>query len=239
MAIEGADGNSGGRQSVKLAHEHLRQEILSGRIAAGSVLSQVQLAEQLSISRIPLREALRLLEWEGLIKSEVNRRVRVMPFSVQDLDQLYAMRIELEALGVRLTLPRLAEKDLAELEESVAKMDERAMQQDYEGWELPHQAFHASLVAGAGDRLVGTISQLSDHAERYRRSFMTSTPHSWQTSMLEHREILDACKEGDPGAAARRLARHYATVSIGLIATLAPEYDPVAARTALRTVTGE
>ena len=230
----GSENGLGERQNVKLVHQRVRQAILSGDIPAGAQISQVRLAEELGVSRIPLREALRLLEREGLVESEVNLRVRVAALSVSDLEQLYAMRMQLEALGVRLTVPSLKKEDLARLEEILARMDECAKAQDYEGWEVPHRAFHAALVAHAGDRLGGMISQLYDHAERYRRAFMLETSRAWDKSMAEHRDIFEVCKEGDSAAAAERLARHYSVTALSLIAAMAPEHEPLALRTALR-----
>jgi DNA-binding GntR family transcriptional regulator len=235
-SIEWGNG-LGGRQNVTLVHTRLREAILSGKLSPGSPLSQVRLAEELGVSRTPLREALRLLEREGLVDSETNRRVRVADFSVPDLEQLYAMRIQLEALGIRLTVPRLAQSELRQLEKTLADMEAAAEVQDYAGWEGPHRAFHQGLVAHAGDRLIKTISQLSDHAERYRHRYTVSSPQNWARGTGEHRDIFEACRAGDPAVAAGRLARHYATVSLGLIAVLQPEYEPAAIRVALRMVT--
>lgn len=221
---------------MKRVHERVREAIVSGELPAEAALSQVRLAERLGVSRIPLREALRMLEREGLVESEVNHRVRVTPLSVSDLEQLYAMRIQLEALGVSLTVPRLGSEGLARLDECLARMDEFARAEDYEGWEVPHRAFHAALVAHTGDRLERAISQLYDHAERYRRAFMLETSRAWDKSMAEHREIFEVCKGGDPVAASERLARHYSVTALSLSAAMAPEHEPIAVRTALRMV---
>lgn len=233
----GSEATTRGRRNVARVHERVREAILSGELRAAAVLSQVRIAEQLGVSRIPLREALRLLEREGLVESEVNHRARVKPLSVSDLEQLYAMRIQLEALGVRLTVPRLGSEDLAYLKECLARMDGFARAEDYEGWEGPHRAFHAALVAHAGDRLGGVISDLYDHAGRYRRAFMLETPRAWDASMKEHREIFEVCKEGNSVAASERLARHYSVTALNLGAAMAPEHEPLAVRTALRMVT--
>lgn len=240
-AVDGSttEVGAGGRQSVALAHARLREAILSGEFSPGSALSQVRLAEQLGVSRTPLREALRLLEWEGLVDSETNRRVRVAGFSVADLEELYAMRVQLETLAVRINVPHhMGDGELAVLRGHLSRMREHAVAEDYAGWERPHRDFHDGLVSGSGARLVGAVAQLSDHAERYRRSFMVGTPGSWETSLEEHRSILDACEAKDADLTAERLARHYSVVVLGLISRLAPEHDPVAIRTALRTAVG-
>lgn len=239
-AVDGSttEVGAGGRQSVALAHARLREAILSGEFSPGSALSQVRLAEQLGVSRTPLREALRLLEREGLVDSETNRRVRVAGFSVADLEELYAMRVQLETLAVRINAPRMGDGELAVLRGHLSCMREHALAEDYAGWEGPHRDFHDGLVAGSGARLVGAVAQLSDHAERYRRAFMVGTPGSWETSLEEHRSILDACEARDADLTAERLARHYSVVVLGLISRLAPEHDPVAIRTALRAAVG-
>jgi DNA-binding GntR family transcriptional regulator len=218
-----------------LAHERIRQAILNGELAAGTVLKQGELAERYDVGRTPLREALRLLEREGLVEAEPQRRARVAGFSVDDLEELYAMRIELETLAVRYTVPRLSEEDLRKLADHLARMEEAARAEDYEGWQGPHRAFHSGLVARAGERLLGTVSLLSDHAERYRHVYTVETPRGWATGIPEHRAILEAAEAGDPAAAAERLARHYGTVSLGLLTVMAPEHEPALLRTALRS----
>ncbi len=216
------------------AHARVRQAILQGELAAGSVLKQGQLSEALDVGRTPLREALRLLEREGLVEAQPQRRARVADFSVEDLEQLYAMRIELEALAIRFTVLRLTEADLRSLEDNLTLMEEFARVEDYEGWQIPHRNFHFGLVAYAGDRMFKLMSQLSDHAERYRHVYTVETPRGWAKGIPEHRAILGAARARDPLASAEQLARHYGTVSLSLIALMAPEYEPALLRTALR-----
>lgn len=227
---------------MQLLYERIREEILSGEMPPGETISQLRLSERLGVSRTPLREAIRLLEREGLVDSEVNHRSRVAPFSVSDLEQLYAMRVQIEALGIRVTVPRLSTDDLESMEATLLRMSEYAGAEDYEGWEPPHRAFHESLVSLAGDRLVATISQLYSHTERYRRYLMkdeSQTWHIWPRSISVHRGIFEAVRDKDLEAASERLARHYAVAGLSIIASLAPEYDPVTLRTALRAVTGK
>src|SRR6266852_3893384 len=99
-------------QNVEIVHLRLRDMILRGELPVAVPLSQVKLAQQLGVSRTPLREALRLLQHEGLVRGEPRQRVRISGFSITDLEQLYAARITLEALGIRLTIPRLSSNDL-------------------------------------------------------------------------------------------------------------------------------
>src|SRR5438093_11282 len=112
----GHDGGAAPELSTEVVHDRLRRAILRGEFDPKVPLSQVKLAARLGVSRTPLREALRMLEREGLIDSEPNRRVRVAALSPTDLEELYATRIVLEALAIKLTVPTLEEEDLAALE---------------------------------------------------------------------------------------------------------------------------
>src|SRR3982074_810257 len=105
----------GSRDNIATIHDELREAILRGDLRAGAVLSQLRLAKDFGVSRGPVREALRLLQRRGLGGAELNRRVRIADFSVDDLEQLYAMRVVNEALAVRATVPRLTAPQLQEL----------------------------------------------------------------------------------------------------------------------------
>jgi len=225
-----------GRDSTEVAYLQLRKAIVRCEIPNGVQLSQRELSELLGVGRTPLREALRMLQREGLVEAEPNHRVRVADFSIPDLEQLYAMRISLEALAIRLTVPLLQTDELRQLEGFLTQMAGLPTPEEYERWEVPHRAFHLSLVAHAGSRIVTMIAQLSDHAERYRRFYSTEAPRAFERGMREHQAIVDACLARDPGLAAERLARHYSSVALGTLAVLAPEYNPVLVRTALQSV---
>ncbi|QFY07185.1 GntR family transcriptional regulator [Nonomuraea phyllanthi] len=125
---------------VSMVHARLRDALIRGELEAGQVLSQVQLAERSGVSRTPLREALRLLEREGLVVSEPRRRVRVAPFSMEDLEQIYAVRISLEILALRLTVPRLTDEAIAHIADLEQTMRRHAENRDYDAWHEPHRA---------------------------------------------------------------------------------------------------
>ena len=92
-------------QGTEDVYERVRAAILDGELAPGAVMSQVALAEELGISRTPLREALRMLQSEGLVEGEPNRRVRVAPMTARDLEEVCVMRVTLEAEALRLSVP--------------------------------------------------------------------------------------------------------------------------------------
>jgi DNA-binding GntR family transcriptional regulator len=223
-------------ESFQMLYQRLRDGVLRGELAPGSIVSQVQLARRYSISRAPLREALRMLQSEGLVEAYPGRRSRIALVSAPHLDAVYAQRIVLEALAVRLTVPRLHAGDIAELRALLATMAEIAATRDFARWDVPHRSFHRRLVSGAGDRLGSAISELGDHAGRYRR-ILLEQPRTWPAVAIEHEAIVDAVEAGDSHEAGSRLAAHYATTALTVCATLAPDYEPAGVREALRMVT--
>jgi DNA-binding GntR family transcriptional regulator len=219
-----------------LIHDRLREAILQGDFDANVPISQVQLAKRLGVSRTPLREALRMLQREGLIHSEPNRRVRVTALSVTDLEQLYATRIVVEALALRLSVPHFNAQDLAEIEARLTEMAEVAQARDPDRWESPHRSYHELLRQHAGTRLIRIARELSDHSERYRRVYL-SEPRAWSSAIEEHEAIFEACRAGDAPLAGERIARHLARTALTVIAGVAPEHDPAPVRTSLQMVT--
>jgi DNA-binding GntR family transcriptional regulator len=239
MEASKRDGRNGGTrdgQHVALVHDRLRDLILRGELPAGQTTSQVTLARDLDVGRTPLREALRMLQREGLVVSEPNRRVRIAALSSTDAEELYVMRIALEAVAVRITVPTLASTDFAELEGLMAQMDHYMRSEDRQGMRVPHRAFHDRLVRGAGERVTLTIGQLFDHGERYRLAYGATTPERWDQRRAEHRAIFEAAAAGDADLTARRLVEHYAQTARFIFAAIDPGHDLIRLRTTMATV---
>jgi DNA-binding GntR family transcriptional regulator len=229
--------------STEVVHDRLRQAILRGELDPRTPISQVQLAATLGVSRTPLREALRMLQREGLISSEPNRRVRVAELSMTDLEQLYACRVLVEALAVRVTVPRQEPGDVAELRAALSEMEgltavpDRPDVRDVDAWEAGHRRYHELLRGRAGERIRRLARDLSDHSERYRRVYMAER-QAWPIAAREHAAILEAFASKDGSAATVLLVRHLARTALTLIASVDPEHEPTAVREALRLVGG-
>jgi DNA-binding GntR family transcriptional regulator len=202
-----------GPDAVARAHAQLRGLIVRGVLEPGSQLSQVELARRTGVSTTPLREALRRLEAEGLVESRPNRRPRVRPFACDDLDSVYAARVLLEPLAVRLTVPRLSYGDLGELRERLAAMKLAGMRRRDDtspwrsaAWEVAHHAFHMLLIGGAPQPLREQIETLIARADRYRRIAVQDDTAAGRTKGdAEHEQIVKACEEGDGARAAGAL----------------------------------
>jgi DNA-binding GntR family transcriptional regulator len=176
-----------------------------------------------------------MLQREGLVISEPNHRVRIAELSSEDAEELYIMRIALETVAIRVTVPVLTPTDLAELEGLMAQMAHYAKSPDPFGYRIPHREFHHRLVYAAGPRVSDGIMELFDHSERYRQTF--GALGSWQERADEHRAILDAASAGKADAAAELLAAHYLHTVRLIFGALDPDHDLARLRTAVAVVT--
>lgn len=218
---------------ITALHHHLRKLILDGVYPPDARLSERELAQTLGVSRTPLREVIRLLQREGLVETGRYQRARVAPLNPEALDTLYAGRIQLETLGLALTMPCLQEVEFAELDAALSAMRAATTMDE---WEIPHRRFHELLVSHAGTQLCATIASYTDQSQRYRLILAHREIHAQSVSAVEHGSILHACREHNREEAVQQYARHLARTALTSLAHMAPEYEPVAVRTALTLV---
>jgi DNA-binding GntR family transcriptional regulator len=229
-------GEVGDGQSVTVVYGLLRNAIIQGELAAGTAISQVALEKDYGVGRTPLREALRLLQAEGFVVGEPKKRVRIAELSGADVEELFGLRILLETTAVRLTVPTLTSRDIAEMEGYMAQMDHYGRGRDWLGLREPHRAFHGRFVSGAGPRSQGLILNLFDHAERYRVAEIAPPEAHWAERQAEHRRLVDAAADGDADGTADLLAHHYTRTLRLILSTLEPDRDPVRLREMLERV---
>jgi DNA-binding GntR family transcriptional regulator len=200
-----ADAGSG-VSSQRIA-QALRDEILSGEIAPGTWLRQDDIAARLGTSRLPVREALRILETEGLAELLPNRGGRVPVLDLDQVNTLYRMRERLEPLTLILSLEHLTDRqvdDMARLQEEIEANTDTgrflALDRD----------FHmASYAACPSEQLLSTTVRLWNSTQHYRRAFMMLTGTDRMSVVnAEHHLILDAVRRRDPEDAERFLAGH-------------------------------
>ncbi len=223
--------------TVRTVHRRLRDEILSGRFPSGAVLPQVQLAERYGVSRTPLREALRLLEEEGLIYAESNHRARVAEFRFDDLEAISAQRIMMSAVATAVSVPQLTDTDIKDLRRDLELM-EKARDRDAQAWKLANARFHNTHMSHAPLLLRQDLERLSDRNALYRSVWARDSPHSDPQSVVEHVALAQACEQRDGVVAAHAMARHQARIAIAVLAGVVPEQEPATIRAALNMVLG-
>ncbi|ALV39972.1 hypothetical protein AU252_01320 [Pseudarthrobacter sulfonivorans] len=224
---------------VARVHADLRSMILDCTLEPGRRISQTELSRLTGAGRTPLREALRMLQQEGLVRAELNKGITIAALDLDDLDCIYAYRVSIEAVAVRITVPLLTDLELHELDRTITLMGAAIERGDRDEFELPHRRFHQLLVSHVQDSARARLAIDAERAERVRRLLMQGDRHSLGKADSEHREILAAAHARDGVAASRLLASHLARSAFYVAAQLEPTYDTVLTRTALRTVLGE
>ncbi len=186
----------------------LAERIISGDIAAGARLRQDHIAEEFGASHVPVREAFRRLEAQGLVVSEPRRGVRVAGFTQEEVREVAEMRAALEALALRNAAPHLTRAILDQAEEA-NRAGDRA--EDVQSWEEANRAFHRIILVPCGmPRLLKTIDDLHTASARFLFSGWRA---EWEIPTdRDHRVILDALRTGQTDAAALALTRHVQTM---------------------------
>jgi DNA-binding GntR family transcriptional regulator len=215
--------------NVRDIYDRLRTSILSGALAPGAIVNQLELARELRVSRTPLREALRLLQAQGFLEARHQYRMRVSTIEPQAVDGLYGTRILTESMALTLTVPMLDRAEIDELHALAERMqNEPGRPAD------AHRAFHLLLVSGVDATLHETIRINMDHADRIRFAYIEASPHTERRAMEDHRAIAEAVAERNVERAVYFLSRHIARTALGLLNAIAPDVEPRAIRTALR-----
>jgi DNA-binding GntR family transcriptional regulator len=190
------------------ALEALRAAIVDGRLEAGERYSVAQLAERFGVSRTPVREALLVLERQGVVRFERNRGVRVLETTAHDLEEVFELRLLLEVPATRRACELLSADDLAALDHELAAMSALAREGDEGAFMAHDKAFHEVILRASGNRRLTTIvSQLRDHV-RFRGASTVGRSRDLDAIRSEHVAILEALHARDPRAAADAMRAH-------------------------------
>lgn len=200
---------------------HLREAIIRGDFPSGARLNETQLTRELSLSRSPVREALRILESEGLVTLEPHRGARVRGVSEQDLEEIFDMRLMIETHGVRRGLHRLSPEAIAPLRAAVAEARAALREANIERWHQASLQFHDGLVTLAANRhLTRLHEELKTSLRRYQISVIgpAGEPERFQS---EHESILDSLEEGRVERGAELVAAHITNLKEALLKAIA------------------
>lgn len=209
----------------------LRNAIVDGRLAAGQRLDQNELAAQLGVSRMPVREALKQLETEKLVVVFPYRGVEVARLDPGTIVEMFEIRIALEKLAVGRAVSCLGDADLRLMRETLKQMDRQldgpVASQPW--MELNHR-FHATINEASGwPHLLETIDQYRGNVERYVRYYLSAGGRA--RSQVEHWELFEACESQDAAAAEAIIEKHLRNTSTSLI-------EAIKASEALKAIEG-
>ena len=192
--------------------EQLRQAILAGTRAAGSPLRQDALAAEFGVSRIPVREALFQLEAEGLVRIEPHKGTLVAGFALDEIDDVFDLRVMLEPRLLRLSAPRLLPSDYQEVAGFDAAFAEAIAQRDVARWGELNAQLHLGLYRRAAlPRTLAIVGALLQSSDRYTR-VQLNREAALARAQREHRKLINLCREGHTDEACLHLVAHIESV---------------------------
>lgn len=204
-----------------IAAEKLRNLIISGELGAGTDHLESELASSLGMSRTPVREAVLLLEAQGLLEVRPRKGVRIRPISTSDMCEIYDILTELESLAAAEAAKRgYGTKDLAQLAKAITQMEAALSNNDRDTWAASDDMFHAELVRlGGNTRLEVIVSMMVDQVRRARMVTLYMRPVPDQSN-ADHRGVLLAIENGDSDAARKIHHNHRTSAKKTLIELL-------------------
>jgi len=202
------------------AAEILRQRILMGDLKSGQPIRQEQIAQELGVSRIPLREALKQLEAEGFVTIEPHKGAVVSTLSLAEVEELFELRIHLESWLLRDAIPRMREGDFARLD---AIIDESRVPDNLAHWGDINWRLHEAMYRPAGKPMsLKLLKRIHDNLDRYLRLQITLT-QDWDRAHGDHQQLIELSRAGDVETAVAVLERHIRHTARALATALAPK----------------
>ncbi|GAB3843511.1 GntR family transcriptional regulator [Dactylosporangium cerinum] len=197
------------------AHGILREQILDGTLAAGTILNQEQVAADLGMSTTPIREALRRLESEGLVLMPAHRDATVAPLDLGEFLLLFDVRAELDTMAAGYAAERHTDTDRKALQKAVGALERRP-----KNWIPTMRGFYSAVYHASHDTiLIGHLERLWDQSRRYQHAMRDFS----DTALFPrtYRDIVDAILEHDGPAAEKAMQKHLADAREAIKRTIA------------------
>lgn len=192
----------------ELVLEAIREAIINGHLKPGERLMEIQMAEELGVSRTPIREALRKLELEGFIVMIPRKGAYVADISIKDIADVFEIRASLEGLAAALAAERITDEELEFMERCLVVKAEAIANADFDKLVDIDARFHESIYkASRNERLWAIINNLREQIQRLRMTSL-SVPGRMSQSLKEHRAIVEAIQSRDINLARQAAQEH-------------------------------
>lgn len=192
----------------ELVLDAIREAIINGTLKPRERLMEIQMAEELGVSRTPIREALRKLELEGFIVMVPRKGAYVADVSFKDIADVFEIRAALEALAAGLAAERITDEELEEMERLVVEKTEAITNHDMDRLVEVDTSFHEAIYkASRNERLTSIINNLREQIQRYRTTSL-AYPGRMKRSLEEHRGIVEAIQSRDTQLAQQAAREH-------------------------------
>lgn len=187
---------------------YLRDKILNEEYIAGQKLNEVALSKELNISRTPIREALKQLELEGLVKSIPNKGVYVSGFSPRDIDDMLEIRYALEGIAIQLAIERINEEQLQKIKEVYDLMEFYAQKGDRGKFNELNIAFHEAIYRGTQSQYFEQLLKDINYYISATSRHSIRQPDRLDSAAIEHKEIYEAIVARDKEEAKKKIQEH-------------------------------
>jgi DNA-binding GntR family transcriptional regulator len=203
------------RVTSREIYDELFERIVSGSVAGGHRLKEVEVSEQFGVSRTPVRDAFRLLEQDGLVKILPAQGAVVVPLTPDDIEDIYDIRMMLELLAIDLAGASLRLQRLSELRDQIA-----TEQQDVERQVELDTGLHQYLIDATGRRYLASMYERTHRLMRRIRSLSFRDPHTLARATREHLQLIDALLVRDLETAKTVIRRHIQNSKIYVLSIL-------------------
>jgi DNA-binding GntR family transcriptional regulator len=194
----------------EIVYEELKRQIMVGEIAPGTRMMEVELAEEMGVSRTPVREAIRKLEKEGLVTIEPRRGAYASDISAKDMVDILEVRQDLEGMAAGIAAQKITDEGRIELENIARKYKDSVDREDIEEIIKNDEAFHKYIVSLSGNKtLIKMVSQVQELALRFRYIYYEDFSR-FKNQPSEHQAIVDAIAGGDVAGARKYAEEHLA-----------------------------
>ena len=211
------------KTTAMIVAEDLRQRIIEGQLKGGEQIRQDAVANELGVSRIPVREALKQLEAEGLIKLVSHKGAVVIQLSKEEIAELFDLRVVLETWLLEQAISKMTEADFSRLQQILDKMIHE--EDVIENWGELNRAWHDALLMPSGcQKTMEILDRILANIDRFVR-LQISLTHGQKKAHAEHGEILQLCREGEIEKAKAALTGHITDVRDGLMVELARQME--------------
>jgi DNA-binding GntR family transcriptional regulator len=205
--------------------DDLRKRLLCGEFSSGTLLRQEQLAQEYGVSRMPVREALRQLDSEGLVIMQANRGATVSELSLAEIDEIFDLRVFLELDLLERAIPNMTPVSIDKSQRILDELDAAYATRDIAQWGSLNGKFHMSLYEPSGRSIsLSLISRISLQVDRYLRLQISMT-EAMTDGAIEHKAMLDLCSQGKTAEALELLATHIRRTKAQLIDILSARHS--------------
>ena len=209
----------------EIVFETLREAIIQGRLRPSERMMEIQLAEEMGVSRTPVREAIRKLELEGFVVMVPRKGAFVAGISIKDIVNVFEVRAAMEALAAGLAAERITSEEMEELERSLVQINEVSSRDNIDDIVALDSSFHDIIYrASRNERLIQIVTHLQEQIHRFRTASL-SQPGRTKWALGEHKKIVEAISDRNVELAQSLAREHIENAEQSMLNALGEEKE--------------